>query len=202
MRLITPLEERRPADLHDHALDHIRYIRSAMERAGVFTAVPGWGQVVVGATALAAAFFASREPSVQGWFTVWIVEALAAVTIGVAAMAHKSRMAGMPPLGVSARRFAMSFSLPIMAGAVITAALYRAGRADLLPGVWLLLYGTAFAAGGAFSVGIVRALGFCFMAVGGAALFTPASWGNAWMAFAFGGLHIGFGIAIARKHGG
>jgi hypothetical protein len=40
------------------------------------------------------------------------------------------------------------------------------------------------------------------MALGAVALFAPAGWGDGLMALGFGGLHIGFGLVIARRHGG
>src|SRR5437879_6305980 len=127
MPQITPLPPRptRPAhELQDHALSDLRFIRQTMERAGVFTAVPGWGQVMVGASALAAAFYASRETSPAGWLAVWSVEALAALVIGMAAMAHKSHMAEVPMFNQSGRRFALSFSLPLVSAAILTVALF------------------------------------------------------------------------------
>src|SRR5262245_55352735 len=188
---ITPLPPRLPhtAHLHDHALDDLRFIRQTMERAGVFTAVPGWGQVIVGATALAAAFYASREATPAMWLAVWSVEAVAALMIGVASLAHKARMAEAPLWSRSGRRFLLSFSLPLVVAAILTLALFRAGLMDLMPGMWLLLYGTAFLSGGAFSVPVVRVQGTCFMALGVLALCAPPAWGNALMAASFGGLH-------------
>jgi hypothetical protein len=44
-------------------------------------------------------------------------------------------------------------------------------------------------------------MGTGFLLIGGVALFFPA-WGNVLMALGFGGLHIIFGVWIARKHGG
>jgi hypothetical protein len=45
-------------------------------------------------------------------------------------------------------------------------------------------------------------MGICFMALGAAALFAPAAWGNVFLAAGFGGLHILFGILITVKYGG
>ena len=41
-----------------------------------------------------------------------------------------------------------------------------------------------------------------FVLVGTLALLSPAAWGDAWMAVGFGGLHLAFGLLIARRHGG
>jgi predicted phage tail protein len=71
-----------------------------------------------------------------------------------------------------------------------------------MPGTWLLLYGTAVATAGAFSVRIVPLMGVCFMVLGTAALVAPARLSPWFMAAGFGGLNIAFGILIARRHGG
>src|SRR3989441_8525296 len=71
-----------PQPLRDRALDNLRFIRQTMERAGSFTAVPGWGQVAVGATALAAAFLAARQRTPELWLVTWLAEAPVALTIG------------------------------------------------------------------------------------------------------------------------
>ena len=80
--------------------------------------------------------------------------------------------------------------------------LFRMGSIDEVAGVWLLLYGTAVVAGGAFSIRVVPLMGLCFMVLGTVALFCPPGWGNAFLAVGFGGLHMIFGGVIARKYGG
>src|SRR6266566_5875735 len=191
-----------PRPLHDRALDNLQFIRSTMERAGSFTAVPGWGMVVVGCTALAATWLAFRQSRDADWLAVWLGEAVLGVVVGGAAMVQKARAANDPLLSGPGRRFGLSFLPPIVVGALLTIALYRAGLFPLMPGVWLLLYGTAVATAGAFSARIVRIMGGCFMLHGKAALFAPASLWPWFMAAGFGGLNVVFGLLIARRYGG
>jgi hypothetical protein len=201
VRPIRPLADEPPA-LHARAMDNLRYIRETMEGASAFTAVPGWGGVTMGITALATAALASRRADDGVWLAIWISEALLSCAIASWAVYRKASRAAVPPLSRPGRKFALSFSPPMIAGLLLTIALYRAGLASLLPGAWLLLYGAAVTNAGAFSVRIVPSMGLCFMLCGACALFSPPGWGNGYMAAGFGGLHILFGAVIARRHGG
>jgi len=191
-----------PRPLRDRALDNLQFIRSTMERAGSFTAVPGWGMVVVGCTALAATWLAMRQARDADWLAVWLGEAVLGVVVGGAAMVQKARAANDPLLSGPGRRFGLSFLPPIVVGALLTIALHRVALFDLMPGTWLLLYGTAVATAGAFSVRVVPLMGVCFMLLGTAALFAPTRLWPWFMAAGFGGLNIAFGIIIARRYGG
>ncbi|PYS50250.1 MAG: hypothetical protein DMF68_07760 [Acidobacteria bacterium] len=195
-------EEEKPPALHDRAMDNLRFIRETMERASEFTAVPGWGGVLMGLTALGASVVAAQQPTKNLWLGTWMIEALLALILGGWAMDRKARRAEEPLLSGPGRKFALSYSPPILVGILLTVVLYRAGLNATLPGVWLLLYGTAVVTGGAFSVKIIPVMGVCFMLLGAMALFAPAALGNYFMAAGFGGLHIIFGIIIARRHGG
>jgi hypothetical protein len=196
----APLPQPIPIDAR--AADHLRYIRETMERAGEFTAVPGWGGVAMGATALAAAFLASRQSSPRAWLAVWLAEVFVAVAIAAPAAATKARRANSSLFSGPGRKFALSFAPPIVVGGLLTLAFFQAGAIAFLPGVWLLLYGTAIVTGGAFSVRVVPVMGRCLMVLGAAALFAPATWGNLFMAAGFGLVQIGFGVWIALRYGG
>jgi hypothetical protein len=100
------------------------------------------------------------------------------------------------------RKAVFSLSPPIFAGGLVTLVLFRADLTSAIPGVWLLLYGTGVVTGGMFSVPAVPIMGLCFMALGAIALFAPPLLTNWLMAAGFGGLHIIFGVIIARKYGG
>jgi hypothetical protein len=204
MATVSPLRspKRQPIPIDARAADHLRYIRETMERAAEFTAVPGWGGMAMGITALAAAFFASRQTTPRAWLMVWLVEAFVAVSIAAPAAATKAHRANSRLFSGPGRKFLLSFAPPIVVGGLLTFILFHAGGAAAIPGVWLLLYGTAVVTGGAFSVRVVPVMGLCLMGLGAAALFAPAGWGDAFMAAGFGVLQIFFGAWIAKYYGG
>src|SRR5438046_5913755 len=194
--------QRKPIPIDARAADHLRYIRETMESAAEFTAVPGWGGVGMVVTALLAAFAASRQPTPRAWLAVWLIEAFVAVAIAAPAAATKAHRANSALLSGPGRKFLLSFAPPIVVGGLLTFALFHAGIVAALPGVWLLLYGTAIVTGGAFSVRVVPVMGLCLMSLGGTALFAPAILGDAVIAACFGAVQVGFGWWIARHYGG
>ena len=204
MPTVLPIREprREPVSLQRHAIDNLRFIRETMERAGSVTAVPGWGGFAIGLSALAAAWLASRQATLDRWLVIWLIEGIFAIALGAYAVKRKADSTEVPAFSAPARRFALSFSPPLLVGALLTVALYQAGLFRAIPGTWLLLYGAGIATGGAFSVRVVPVMGLCFMALGAVALFCPLAWGTAFLAAGFGGLHLIFGWVIARRYGG
>lgn len=195
--------ERRPEnEALPRVAEDLRFIRDTMERASAFTAVSGWGQVVSGVTAFAAAWLAARQASGFGWLRVWLAEGIVAAVIGLLACTWKANRRGLPLFSGPARKVALGLAPPLVAGAFLTFVLFRAGLQSALPAAWLLLYGAGIMTGGAYSVSIVPVMGLCFMVVGALAVLGPAAWGNWFLATGFGGLHIVFGYLIARRHGG
>jgi hypothetical protein len=188
--------------MHAHAMDNLRYIRRTIERAGSFTAVPGIGGMLMGSTALGAGWLAERQPGSGRWLAVWLLEGLLALLIGIVAASIKARKANMALLTGPGYKFIAGFAPAMLAGALLTAAMFRQGQTGFLPGTWLLLYGAAVVSGGGASVRVVPLMGACFMAAGTLALMLPASAGDLVLAAGFGGLHIIFGTIIAVKYGG
>ena len=192
-----------PVELHAHAMDNLRYIRETLERAGSFTAVPGIGGMLMGSTALVAAWLAQHQadrPAI--WLAVWIGEALIALSIGLAGAAIKARSVKMPVLSGPGRKFIAGSAPAMLAAALLTAVLFQSGLSRLLPGIWMLLYGAGVVSGGGNSVRVVPLMGACFMVAGAVALLLPQSSGDLFLAAGFGGLHIVFGTIIAVKYGG
>ncbi len=191
-----------PINIGDRAIDNLKYIRETMERSAVFTSVPGYGGIFMGATAIAAAMIANFQPLIRDWLTVWLIEAFLAAGIGFFAMWQKSKITNTSLLSAPARKFALGFLPPILCAVFITFGLWRFGHFEVMIPIWILLYGAAVICGGANSVRVVPIAGWCFVALGAIAFFLPAGFGNEMMGLSFGVLHIIFGGIVAWKYGG
>jgi hypothetical protein len=201
VRPIRP-ESPEPISLHVQAMDNLRFIRNTMESAGSFTAVPGKGGVLMGATALFAAFAAHLSASPRAWLKVWMGEAVLALVIGLGFSYRKAVQNSTPLLSKPFRRFVLGVAPSVFAGALLTFVFYRRGLSQLLPAMWLLLYGAGITSGGAFSVRVVPVMGMSFLALGSIATLAPLRFADPLLAVGFGGFHILFGCVIARYYGG
>src|SRR5262245_26102155 len=180
-----PLRAQEPEPLHRRAAEDLSFIRATMARATPLTAVPGWGGVAMGVSALVAAWFASRQGNPAEWLAVWLAEAVLALGIGGFALVRKAFRSESPGLAHAGKQFAGNFVPPLLAGALLTPVLYRAGLSGHLPGLWLLLYGTAVTTAGAFSIRVVPIMGICLMAIGAVALIVAPTAGDLFMAVGF-----------------
>jgi len=196
-----PAPAKAPA-LQDRAIDNLRFIRETMERAGAFTAISGWGIVAAGLIAVPASALAAQQTTELRWLSIWVVAAVVALALSGVLTIRKARALGVPVTSGPGRKLVLAFAPALFAGALITAVMIQHDLTTLLPGVWLLLYGAGVAAGGALSVPVVPVMGVSFMFLGAVALLAPAGW-HEWLLLAgFGGLHIVFGVRIARRYGG
>ena len=205
MGSISPLRketEDQPVNIGDRAIDNVKYIRDMMERSASFTAVPGYGGMLMGTTAVVAAYIASQQIYLRNWLVVWLTEAFLAAAIGFLAMWQKSKIAGGSLTSAPARKFAFGFAAPLIAGVAITLGLWRYEHYEVIAPIWMLCYGAAVVTGGAFSVRAVPIMGWFFMAFGAVAFALPAVYSNYLMLASFGLTHIAFGAIIARKYGG
>jgi hypothetical protein len=190
-----------PVALHDYASEHLAFIRDTMARAGSFTAVSGRGQMAVGVIGVAAAVWSSRVNPAE-WLLIWLAAAIAGAAIALTSMIRKARRLSVPMLSGPARKFALGLVPPLVAGALLTAAIYYVGTPVLLPAVWLLLFGVAVLGAGTMSVPPLPIMGTCFMVLGTLALVVPPEWHTVLLGAGFGLLHLVFGAWIAVKYGG
>lgn len=196
------IEPNQPVNIGDRALDNLKFIRETMERSTVFTSVPGYGGILMGATAVVAAYIAHSQMYIRDWLTVWLTEAVLAFFIGLLAMWQKTKISKTSMFSTPARKLLMNSLPPMLCGVFITLGLWRFGHFEVMIPVWILCYGAAVVCGGAFSVKAVPLMGWCFIALGAIAFFLPASTGQLMMGLSFGVLHIVFGLIIGRKFGG
>ncbi|MBC7797651.1 MAG: hypothetical protein H7Z37_12330 [Pyrinomonadaceae bacterium] len=195
-------KESEPPKLSDRAFDNLRFIRETMERSTAFTAVSGYGGALMGATAIGAAIIASQQTSTKYWLITWLAEAVLALAIGVLAMWQKAKIIDAKLFSTPTRKFALGFAPPIFAGIALTIVFYKHNLNDLLPTVWLLIYGAAVMTGGMFSVKPIPIMGAMILSLGVISAISPPEYGNILMALGFGVLQIIFGVIIGRKFGG
>lgn len=204
MSKAQPIHKQRnePVNIGDRAIDNLQFIRETMEGSTVFTSVPGYGGILMGATAVVAAYIAHSQTSLREWLIVWLTEAVLAFFIGLLAMWQKTKLSKTSLFSTPAKKLLMNSLPPFLCGVFITLGLWRFGHFEMMIPVWILCYGAAVVCGGAFSVRAVPLMGWCFIALGAVAFFLPSGWGNAMMGLSFGALHIVFGFIIGRKFGG
>jgi len=193
---------KQPINIGDRAIDNLKFIRETMERSAVFTSVPGYGGILMGATAIVAAYIAHSQTYIRDWLTVWLTEAVLAFFIGLLAMWQKTKLSKTSLFSTPAKKLIMNSLPPMLCGIFITLGLWRFGHFEVMIPTWILCYGAAVVCGGAFSVKVVPIMGWCFIALGAVAFFLPANTGQIMMALSFGVLHIVFGAIIGRKFGG
>ena len=193
--------------LHLHAMDNISYIRATMDRSSQFTDVPGWGLVIVGVLATLGSYIATLHLTTYWWVNTWITIGVISMGIGVVAMRLKANKVKAKLFSAPGRRFLLCFAPTIVAGMALTDLIFW----ELLPGMWLLMYGLAVMTAGVFSKPIVPFLGLPFFTLGIITmqlpdLFTPLigtyTTADLFMVMGFGVCHIIYGLIIALRHGG
>jgi hypothetical protein len=88
---------------------------------------------------------------------------------------------------------------PGITGMLGSAALAVGGHFELLPGLWLLLYGCGLWGVSFFAPLFLRAIGAAFVLLGLGAWLFPAS-AALCLGAGFGGLHFVFGIVVLARY--
>lgn len=201
------LSKKNPGDavelvqLHERAADNLRFIRETMESASRFTEVSGKGMLLAGVSAMTTVRLQAWTESSAQWLMLWMAELAVAATLVLGLSARKARAQGASLWSHAGRKLLLAFTPPMLAGGLLTLALFMENRLDLVPGVWLCLYGAGVMTAGMFSIALVPVMGAAFMLAGAAALLLPGG-ATLMTLLGFGGLHVVFGALIWRKYGG
>lgn len=202
----------------DEAQARMKEIQRIMERATLFTLLPGTaavigGLLVLGGCAVSYAMFRSLDfadilrLSFAGqaafcvmWFAIGVSGVLLEVILTTRAAARQQLVPADRPMRVAA----FSLTPSVVVAAVLTFKFLipvepRAEEIQYIVPIWMMLYGTGVYTAGLFSVRPPRVLGLVFIAMGVVALLCFPQYGVVSAALSFGLLHVVFGIYIVRK---
>jgi hypothetical protein len=203
---------------YDEAQTRMREIQRIMERATLFTLLPGVPAVVGGLMVLAGcavsyAMFRSldfadmlRIPYYSQavfcvmWFAIGVIGVMVEVLMTTRAAAKHQ----LTPTDRPARVAAFSLTPSVIVAMVLTVkflipAIPRPEEIQYIVPVWMMLYGTGVYTAGLFSIRPPRILGLMFIAMGVVALLFYQEYGVVSAALSFGMLHIIFGLYIIKK---
>jgi hypothetical protein len=207
---------------HDEAQARMTEIQRIMERATLFTLLPGTPAIVGGLMVLAGcgvscAMFHSLDfadilklpINTQGVFCVmWFAIGILGILIEVIATTRAAAKQHLVPRDRPMRIAAFSLTPSVIVAMVLTvkflmptdlASLPRPEEIRYIVPVWMMLYGTGVYTAGLFSIQPPRLLGLIFIALGAIALMWFPQYGVVSAALSFGLLHIFFGSYILRK---
>jgi hypothetical protein len=202
----------------DEAQARMQEIQRIMERATLWTLLPGTaavlgGVIVLIGCAVSYGMFRSLDfadiigMSLSGqiafcvmWFAIGVTglilegafTAVAAKRQGLSLTVRSARLAmfSMTPSVVVAMVLTVKFLMP---------AEPLADEVRYIAPIWMMLYGTGVYTAGLFSIRPPRVLGIVFIAMGIVALLWFQDFGVVSAAISFGLLHIVFGLYILRK---
>ena len=202
----------------DEARARMQEIQRIMERATLWTLLPGTAAVLGGLLVLIGCavsyamfrsldFAAMLDMSLDGqvaFCVMWFSIGVAGVLLEVILTARAAKQQELSPTVRSARVAAFSITPSVVVAMVLTVKFLiriepRPEEIQYIVPVWMMLYGTGVYTAGLFSIRPPRVLGLALIAMGVVALLGFQGYGVASAAISFGLLHVVFGLYIIRK---
>ncbi len=184
----------------EHAEHTLETIRTLMERSQCYEHISGYSGLVAGSVVLVGCGvleagwlpFGSHGSFVLVWGVAFVVALAAHVRLTLA----RARRRDEPVWSRQARTVYLALLPSLLASLAVTVLLWRLDRLDLLPALWLLLYGCGVLATSFFAPRSIMALGVSCFAMGAASLV--AGWGHPLltMGAGFGITHVAFGAGV------
>jgi hypothetical protein len=185
-------------EIDSHAAATLRYIRSTMQAATAFT-VPGAAGIAMGVVGLLATLLSAVPALAVHWLNIWLAAAIIAAVIGGVLVIRPASIQRLALSGTPIRKFAICLAAPLFVGAVLTAVLSAHNALDVIPGTWLLLYGSALSAASVTTTRTIGVMGASFLVLGLFAFLLPMQLQILALGAGFGGLHLVFGWWISRE---
>jgi len=202
----------------DEAQARMQEIQRIMERATLFTLLPGTpavigGLMVLGGCAVSYGMFRSLDfadilnlslTSQATFCVMWFVIGMLGILIEVVMTTRAAAKQQLFPTDRPMRVAAFSLTPSVVVAMVLTFKFLiplepRAEEIQYIVPVWMMLYGTGVYTAGLFSVRAPRVLGLMFIFLGVVALLCFPEYGVVAAAMSFGLLHIVFGLYILKK---
>jgi hypothetical protein len=157
---------------HAAAEQHLRVIRSLMERATAYRALSAPAAAFGGALSLLTAaglelLRSGAGVSLLAFTLAWLAVLVATVVVSALLLRRDAVRRGEPFFSAGARSAALAMLPPLLAGAALSAvALFRGIGEQVFPGTWSLFYGLALLAMTHFAPRSIARLGWTFFAAG------------------------------------
>lgn len=187
------------------AAQNLESIRILMERTGRYSNFSAVSAATAGTLAIAAAAVCRwREISFDVPHPWWKLIALWAAVFAVAFLQNlfwtwvHARRRGERVWTHLTRAMTMAVLPGFFTGGVLTGFAIVERRLDMLPGIWMLMYGTAVLGAALFAGRNLKIFGALFLLMGAFTIHWR-QYGVEMMAASFGLLHLGLGLLIAWK---
>ena len=202
----------------DEAADRMQEIQRIMERATLFTLLPGTPAVIGGLlvwagcavsyamirsldfAAILPLTFAGQVAFCVMWFAIGVIGVVVEVMLTNRAAARQQLVPAHRPMRVAA----FSLTPSVVVAMVLTVKFLiplepQAEEIQYIVPIWMMLYGTGVYTAGLFSIQPPRILGLTFLALGVIAFLWFPQYGVVSAALSFGLLHVLFGLYILWK---
>ena len=202
----------------DEAQARLQEVQRIMERATLFTLLPGTAAVVGGllvwaGCAVSYAMIRSLDfadilhvsfPAQAAFCGMWLGIGVSGVLLEVILTTRAAARQQLVPTARPMRVAAYSLMPSVVVAMVLTFKFLiplepRGEEIRCIVPIWMMLYGTGVYTAGLFSFQSPRILGLAFLALGVLALLCFPAYGVVSAALSFGLLHVVFGIYILRK---
>jgi len=210
----------------DEAQDRIQEIQRIMERATLWTILPGTASVIGGLLVLVGCgvsclmFRLIGDPQFSlidfacllqlplntqiAFCVMWFLIVVAGFVLEIHFAQVQAKRQGVSTKGRPAKLTVLSLTPSIIIAMVLTVKFLiptelRPHEIQYIGPIWMMLYGIGVYTAGLFSIRAPRILGLAFIAAGIASLLVFQQYGVVTVALSFGLLHIVFGLTVLGK---
>lgn len=185
----------------EHAEHTLETIRALMERSQRYQHISGYSGLVAGGCVLAGCgvLWSGALPWSHSlnFTVVWSLVFAVAFTAHCLLTFARARQRGEAVWSRQARTVTWAVLPGFAASVILTVTLARGGMMDILPGVWLVLYGCSALATSFFAPYSLRWLGLICLAAGGISLIIAPDHPVLTMFVGFGLTHVIYGAGVA-----